>query len=147
MTYTVANPADAPQTLTFGPKLIDLAATYAGRVTLGLNRRLNNIANTISAAALAKQKIGTLHAIELGNEPDREYPVKLCSVNRATILVRWLTLLPLNSLQQQRPYCAGKHLERCRRLRERSQVADLCRWKPLHHPAYLRRRLPWNQRL
>lgn len=76
MTYSVANPADAPQTLTFGPKLFDLAATYTGRVTLGLNRRLNNIANTISAAALAKQKIGTLHAIELGNEPDRECPTE-----------------------------------------------------------------------
>jgi hypothetical protein len=107
VTYTVASPADAPQTLTFGPKLFDLAATYAGRVTLGLNRRLNNIANTISAAALAKQKIGTLHAIELGNEPDRKCPVVLCLMGRATMKIRQLTSCRCTVFSSSDPIAQG----------------------------------------
>ncbi|CAG9997128.1 unnamed protein product [Clonostachys byssicola] len=70
VTYNVADPKDAPETLTFGPKLISLASEYGGRVTLGLNRRLNNLANTIAAAKLAKNSIPNLHAVELGNEPN-----------------------------------------------------------------------------
>lgn len=72
MTYSVSDPADAPSTLTFGPSYISLAATYGGSVTLGLNRRLNNLPNTVSAAALAYDQIGNLNAIELGNEPNCE---------------------------------------------------------------------------
>ncbi|KAL3466116.1 hypothetical protein BJX64DRAFT_296058 [Aspergillus heterothallicus] len=70
VTYTVADLADAPETLTYGPSFISLAAEYAGSVVLGLNRRLNNIANTISAADLAVQQMPNLKAIELGNEPN-----------------------------------------------------------------------------
>ncbi|KAL2814146.1 Six-hairpin glycosidase-like protein [Aspergillus granulosus] len=70
VTYTVADPADAPDTLTYGPSFIALAGEYAGSVVLGLNRRLNNIANTISAADLAVQQMPNLKAIELGNEPN-----------------------------------------------------------------------------
>lgn len=68
--YSVANPADAPATLTFGPNFIKLAATYAGDVTLGLNRGKNNIDNTIAAAKVAVQEIKNIYAIELGNEPE-----------------------------------------------------------------------------
>ncbi|BCS19486.1 glycosyl hydrolase family 79 C-terminal domain-containing protein [Aspergillus puulaauensis] len=70
VTYSVDDPADAPETLTFGPSFISLASEYAGSVVLGLNRRLNNIENTISAAALAVSEMGNLNAIELGNEPN-----------------------------------------------------------------------------
>ncbi|KAJ5950919.1 uncharacterized protein N7479_009332 [Penicillium vulpinum] len=70
VTYTVASPADAPMNLTYGPSFISLAATYAGKVTLGLNRRLNDISNTISAALLAKSEMDNLYSIELGNEPN-----------------------------------------------------------------------------
>ncbi|KAF7553526.1 hypothetical protein G7Z17_g3530 [Cylindrodendrum hubeiense] len=70
VTYTVASSGDAPTTLTFGPSFFDLAATYGGEVTIGLNRRLNNIANTVAAAKLAKAEMSNLNAIELGNEPN-----------------------------------------------------------------------------
>ncbi|KAL4795812.1 hypothetical protein BDV19DRAFT_378566 [Aspergillus venezuelensis] len=70
VTYSVDDPADAPLTLTYGPPFISQAAEYEGTVTLGLNRRLNNIENTISAAALAVDEIDNLLAIELGNEPN-----------------------------------------------------------------------------
>ncbi|KAH8680264.1 Six-hairpin glycosidase-like protein [Ilyonectria robusta] len=70
VTYTVASSGDAPSTLTFGPSFFDLAATYGGEVIIGLNRRLNNIANTVAAAKLAKSKMTNLDAIELGNEPN-----------------------------------------------------------------------------
>ncbi|GAB1313734.1 hypothetical protein MFIFM68171_03944 [Madurella fahalii] len=70
VTYSVSNPADAPMTLTFGPRFIDLAASYPGRVVIGFNRRLNNLANTIAAARLAYQNMKNLEAIELGNEPN-----------------------------------------------------------------------------
>ncbi|KPM35796.1 hypothetical protein AK830_g10777 [Neonectria ditissima] len=70
VTYTVADPADAPSTLTFGPSFFSLAAKYGGAVTIGLNRRLNNLPNTVAAATLAKSQMGNLNAIELGNEPN-----------------------------------------------------------------------------
>ncbi|OQD87766.1 hypothetical protein PENANT_c005G05608 [Penicillium antarcticum] len=70
VTYTVASPGDAPQTLTYGPSFISLAATYAGKVIIGLNRRLDDISNTISAALLVQSKMDNLYSIELGNEPN-----------------------------------------------------------------------------
>ncbi|OAL44416.1 hypothetical protein IQ07DRAFT_685041 [Pyrenochaeta sp. DS3sAY3a] len=70
VTYTVADPKDAPASLTFGPSFIELAAQYAGEVTIGFNRRLNNLANTVAASLKAVSKIGSLHSIELGNEPN-----------------------------------------------------------------------------
>ena len=70
VTYTVADPKDAPASLTFGPSFISLAAQYAGEVTIGFNRRLNNLANTIAAAKLAVSQIKSLYSIELGNEPN-----------------------------------------------------------------------------
>ncbi|KAK0716434.1 hypothetical protein B0T21DRAFT_454242 [Apiosordaria backusii] len=70
VTYSVSNPADAPMSLTYGPSFIDLAASYPGRVIIGFNRRLNNLANTLAAARLAFQKMRNLDSIELGNEPN-----------------------------------------------------------------------------
>ncbi|KAJ6180572.1 hypothetical protein N7519_011033 [Penicillium mononematosum] len=70
VTYTVASPGAAPETLTYGPSFISLAATYAGEVIIGLNRRLDDITNTISAAILAQSKMKNLYSIELGNEPN-----------------------------------------------------------------------------
>ncbi|KAI0829864.1 hypothetical protein BC628DRAFT_1314531 [Trametes gibbosa] len=68
--YTVASPADAPASLTYGPSFFALAAQLNGDVTIGLNRQLNNQANSLSAGSRAKQSMGNLFAIELGNEPD-----------------------------------------------------------------------------
>ncbi|PYH92000.1 hypothetical protein BO71DRAFT_400924 [Aspergillus ellipticus CBS 707.79] len=70
VSYSVDSPDDAPETLTFGDPYMELAASYEGTVTLGLNRRLDNISNTIAAAKVAKSKIANLYAIELGNEPN-----------------------------------------------------------------------------
>ncbi|RHZ62021.1 glycosyl hydrolase family 79 C-terminal domain-containing protein [Aspergillus thermomutatus] len=70
VTYTVASSGDAPTSLTFGPSFVSLAASYGGDVILGLNRRLDNLSNTIAAATLAKNKMNNLNAIELGNEPN-----------------------------------------------------------------------------
>jgi hypothetical protein len=91
--YTVASSTDAPTTLTYGPSFISLAASYGGEIILGLNRRLNNIANTISAAKLAKSDAANLYAIELGNEPNCECP-SFPPRNRNLIY-------PLNSLHKQ----------------------------------------------
>ncbi|KAH9895067.1 glycoside hydrolase superfamily [Cubamyces lactineus] len=68
--YTVASPADAPTTLTYGPSFLTLASQLKGEVTVGLNRQLNNQANSLAAGSRAKQSMGNLFAIELGNEPD-----------------------------------------------------------------------------
>ncbi|KAJ8523517.1 hypothetical protein ONZ45_g96 [Pleurotus djamor] len=68
--YTVANAGDAPDTLTYGPSFFTLAAQLRGDVSVGLNRRLNNQANTLSAAVRAKQTMPNLLSIELGNEPE-----------------------------------------------------------------------------
>lgn len=70
VTYSVSDPNDAPSTLTFGPSFFSLAAAYGGSVTLGLNRRLNNLPNTVAAASLANEEMDNLNAIELGNEPN-----------------------------------------------------------------------------
>jgi hypothetical protein len=69
--YTVASPADAPLSLTYGPSFFSQAGTYEGAVTIGLNRELDNIDNTIAAANVAVEKMENLEAIELGNEPNR----------------------------------------------------------------------------
>ncbi|KAI0768691.1 glycoside hydrolase superfamily [Trametes elegans] len=68
--YSVASPADAPASLTFGPSFFTLASQLKGDVTLGLNRQLNNQANSLAAGSRAKQGMGNLLALELGNEPD-----------------------------------------------------------------------------
>jgi hypothetical protein len=68
--YSVASPADAPMTLTFGPKFMTLAGTYPGSVVVGLNRGKNKIDNTIAAAKVAVAEVKNLLAIELGNEPE-----------------------------------------------------------------------------
>jgi hypothetical protein len=71
--YSVASPADAPLTLTYGPGFITLAGQLKAReVTLGLNRQKNNISNTLAAAKLANATMKNLYAIELGNEPECE---------------------------------------------------------------------------
>ncbi|OCB89325.1 hypothetical protein A7U60_g3526 [Sanghuangporus baumii] len=68
--YTVASPADAPTTLTYGPSFFTLAGQLAGDVTIGLNRQLNNLNNTRAGAEEAVQCVTGLLALELGNEPD-----------------------------------------------------------------------------
>ncbi|KAH8764549.1 glycoside hydrolase family 79 protein [Hyaloscypha sp. PMI_1271] len=70
VTYSVASPLDAPASLTFGPKFMELASTYPGTVVIGLNRGHDDIANTIAAAKVASAKMSNLLAIELGNEPE-----------------------------------------------------------------------------
>ena len=71
--YSVSSPLDAPLSLTYGPSFFTLAGVLAGDVTIGLNRELNNIENTRSAAEAAVQRVKGLLAIELGNEPDRAF--------------------------------------------------------------------------
>ena len=66
----MASTKDAPTTLTYGPSFMSLAAKYAGKVIIGLNRRLDNISNTIAAALVAQKEMSNLYAIELGNEPN-----------------------------------------------------------------------------
>lgn len=68
--YYVANYTVAPLNLTYGPSFIGLAAQWPGNMTMGLNRELANLSNTIEAANLSIQEIANLYAIELGNEPD-----------------------------------------------------------------------------
>ncbi|KAI1822737.1 glycoside hydrolase family 79 protein [Xylaria intraflava] len=68
--YTVADPADAPASLTFGSSFMTLAGKYAGSVVVGLNRGKNNIQNTVDAAKVALSGVTNLLAIELGNEPE-----------------------------------------------------------------------------
>lgn len=72
--YTVASPADAPDSLTYGPPFIQLAAQLKGQVTLGLNRQLDNQSASLAAAVLAKKSMPNLFAFELGNEPECEQP-------------------------------------------------------------------------
>lgn len=74
MNYTVDSPADAPASLTFGPPFFALAAQLSGspEVTLGLNRQLDDQPASLAAAVRAKQTMGNLFALELGNEPECE---------------------------------------------------------------------------
>lgn len=71
--YTVASPLDAPDSLTFGPPFFKLATKLGGEVTVGLNRQLNQVNNTIEAMRAASAHMSNLFAIELGNEPDRKH--------------------------------------------------------------------------
>ncbi|EPQ57604.1 hypothetical protein GLOTRDRAFT_59073 [Gloeophyllum trabeum ATCC 11539] len=68
--YSVDDPADAPSALTYGPAFFTLASQLKGDVTVGLNRQLNNISNSLTAALQAKASMPNLLSIELGNEPD-----------------------------------------------------------------------------
>lgn len=74
MNYTVASPADAPDSLTYGPPFITLASQLKGQVTLGLNRQLDNQSASLAAAVLAKKNMPNLFALELGNEPECACP-------------------------------------------------------------------------
>jgi len=68
--YTVASPADAPASLTYGPSFFTLAGQLQSDVTLGLNRQLNDQAASLAAAVQAKNTMNNLFAFELGNEPE-----------------------------------------------------------------------------
>jgi hypothetical protein len=70
VTYTVASTTDAPESLTYGRSFISLAADYEGEVIIGLNRRLDEVSNTISAALIVQSEGDNLYSIELGNEPN-----------------------------------------------------------------------------
>ncbi|KAG0145641.1 hypothetical protein CROQUDRAFT_133635 [Cronartium quercuum f. sp. fusiforme G11] len=61
---------EVPKQLTFGPEYIRLASTLPGSVILGLNRKSNNLNNTLEAAKEAINTMDNLHAIEVGNEPE-----------------------------------------------------------------------------
>lgn len=78
VTYSVASPADAPMTLTFGPRFMTLAGEYEGSVVVGLNRGKNDIENTIAAAQVAVDEVTNLLAIELGNEPECKFAAWTC---------------------------------------------------------------------
>ena len=54
------------------PPFVALAAALPGPVTLGLNRQLDNMSASLAAAVLARERMGNLYAIELGNEPECE---------------------------------------------------------------------------
>ena len=71
--YTVASPADAPASLTYGPSFFDLAGEFSGDVTVGLNRQLNNQTASLAASVEAKRKLRNLFAFELGNEPECKF--------------------------------------------------------------------------
>lgn len=77
--YSVASPADAPASLTYGPSFFDLAADLSGDVTIGFNRQLNDISNVGAAATEAQDTMSNLYAIELGNEPDCKHSSLLFS--------------------------------------------------------------------
>lgn len=74
MDYTVADSSEAPSSLTYGPSFISKAASYGGEVIIGLNRRLDDISNTIEAAKVVQSEADNLYAIELGNEPNCKAP-------------------------------------------------------------------------
>ena len=70
VTYTVPSDVDAPDFLSYGPSFFTLASQLKGNVTLGLNRQLNNISNSLQAAQVAQNSMSNLFAVELGNEPE-----------------------------------------------------------------------------
>lgn len=71
-----------------------MAAGYGGEIILGLNRRLNNISNTIAAAELAQSQATNLYAMELGNEPNCKARTFLSVESNANPAI-------LNSLHEQ----------------------------------------------
>jgi hypothetical protein len=54
-----------------GPSFFDIANTMPGRVTIGVPRRLNDLAGSTAAIKSARSKIDNPLQFELGNEPDR----------------------------------------------------------------------------
>jgi hypothetical protein len=54
-----------------GPSFFDIANTMPGRVTIGVPRRLNDLAGSTAAIRSARSKIDNPLQFELGNEPDR----------------------------------------------------------------------------
>lgn len=116
VSYTVASSTDAPSSLTYGPSFISLAASYGGEIILGLNRRLNNISNSILAAELAQSEATNLYAMELGNEPN-------CKVQSFPISGHFANSTMNNSLLQQRPNCRWCLVDCRSRLRFPGQMA------------------------
>ncbi|CAH7686947.1 family 79 glycoside hydrolase [Phakopsora pachyrhizi] len=67
-----------PNNITYGPKYFQIANQLDGPTTIGVNRRENNLNNTINAVQEALRSVKNLYAIELGNEPefwDRRSPI------------------------------------------------------------------------
>ena len=96
--YSVADPRDAPMSLTYGPRFLTLAGAYGGSVVVGLNRGRDQLANTIDAARRAVDEVGDrLLALELGNEPECESsaPSPFPSSVPATLAISLLLSLPL----------------------------------------------------
>lgn len=59
-----------PLDLQFGKQYISLASQYDGPVVFGLNRRMDNLSNTIEAAKIAREGMPNFRAFEIGNEPN-----------------------------------------------------------------------------
>lgn len=100
--YTVASSTDAPTSLTYGPSFFTLAAAMKGDVTVGLNRQLNNQANTLAAAVKAKGVMPNLLSIELGNEPECQLILSIRSsffLSLTTVSLQFMRLAHRSSLQ------------------------------------------------
>ena len=120
--YTVASPADAPASLTYGPSFFALASRLqADEVTIGLNRRLANQSNDLAPGSKAKSTMSNLFAIELGNEPDCKYP--------SIIGMCMFLIAPFLSIYEQRPYCLWNWMEQLNRHFD-GKVVDHC---PVSH--------------
>ncbi|KAF8490867.1 hypothetical protein JB92DRAFT_2835747 [Gautieria morchelliformis] len=57
---TVPNPHSAPNAFTYGPSFFTKASQLSGDVTPGLNRRLNNEANTLGRSSKPPKQCRTL---------------------------------------------------------------------------------------
>lgn len=113
--YTVSSPGDAPASLTYGSSFISLVGKYAGSAILGLNRRLNNLPNTIAAAKFAQANMSNLYSLELGNEPN-------CKQTSLSPFDK-ITEGNVSSLQEFGPHRGGQVMDASSRLRFRGQVA------------------------
>lgn len=61
---------------------MSLAGEYDGLVVMGLNRGHDDLENTIEAARVAVENIGSLKAVEVGNEPDCELILSYVKLKR-----------------------------------------------------------------
>lgn len=87
-----------------------------GDVTVGLNRRLNNQANTLAAAVQAKKTMANLLSIELGNEPECGLSLSLSLHNqclpdwRPSSLCSRIANHPIDWMESRGRWCQSKIL-------------------------------------
>ncbi|KAH9820532.1 family 79 glycoside hydrolase [Melampsora americana] len=96
-----------PKTLTYGPEYLRLASTLSGPVTLGLNRKANNLSNSLLAAQEAVKQIKNIHALEPGNEPNCK---TLSTMNQPSFSLTVHQLIPLTGIDWSKsaPVAEGK---------------------------------------